>query len=185
VYYVGGRPAARARVELQLLAPAGSPGGSERSESQGDVYTDAAGKFRWDDVAAGSYHVQVQLPTAPDLKVYLRRRLEVKAGEDASVEIGKKLGKTALKGRLTGLDGHASPFGLLLLKSSSEGDNDELLMSVSKSEGWRFSCPYLRPGKYAAEVELFVSSGREHLLLQPVEIEGDTEQDIEVPPAGG
>ncbi len=183
-----GKPLAGVDVHLaRLKEPDGVP---ERPavEVPGPARTGADGTFRWSELAPGSYVVEVEKKLSeprPDFAVKVRRRVQVRAreesGEEARVDLGEGLGSMTLRGRLGGMEGRESVWANLLLRPVDGLDGPEFLLKTYKDWDWRFACSFLRPGKYAAEVEFYTRNGNLTVQIPSFEVTGDLERELEVP----
>jgi len=93
-----------------------------------------------------------------DLEVKVRRRVALKEGEETAVELGKDLGSLVLRGRLS-MEGNPSLWAEVTVRPAA-GEGEELSLRTYKERGWAFAFPFLRPGRYAVEVEHWVEAER-------------------------
>jgi hypothetical protein len=164
---------------------AGGPAGEKGSGAAVSARADSAGRFARDDLAPGAYVVEATFKVEgprPDFEVKVRRRVEVRAGGESDVIIGKDLGCLTLRGRL-GMEGHESLGAVLLLRPAS-ADGDEIAIQTYRDWDWKYACPLLRAGSYAVEVEHWAEGGTRTVPLGTIDVAGDLERDFEVPRAG-
>jgi hypothetical protein len=178
VYYRDGKPAPDAEVLLFRIGDAGA----DKAMLHGSARSAADGSFAC-DLAPGTYFLEVERKLdepRPDFAIKIRRRLEVPGGEPGAVEFCKTLGDRTLRGRLAGLDATESLGATLVLRPLADGGGEEFSIQTYREWGWRFACPFLRPGKYAAEVSYYDQGAPRSARLRPLDASGDEEQELEV-----
>ncbi len=184
-----GKPLAGVDVHLARLKEADEAPERPAVEVPGPVRTGADGAFGWSELAPGAYLVEFEKKASeprPDFTVKVRRRVLVHAreetGEGARVDLGEGIGSLTLRGQLVGMEGRESVWANILLRPISGAAGPEFLLKTYKDWGWRFACPFLREGKYAAEVEIYTRTGNITLSISPFEVTGDSDKELEVPP---
>ena len=78
-----------------------------------------------------------------------------------------------------------SVWGVIRLKPVGPDGGEDFVIKTYAEWGWRFSCPFLRPGKYSVEVEHYRKGGERTVTLPAIEVSGDLEKDLEVPGEDG
>jgi len=194
VYFEEGRSAANHEIRLhpdtRPAWPSPPVGASalpiERIEDiHSSVKSDADGRFRFDELAPGTYLLcserWVDEPVR-HFKVDVRRRVVVEEGRETKADLGKDLGPLHLRGRVAGMESRVSVWANVVLRSTSDGR--ELFARTYRDWGWKFTFPFLVPGKYAVEVEFYDRSGNRRVALPAIEIAADEEREIAVPEDG-
>jgi RNA polymerase sigma-70 factor (ECF subfamily) len=187
IFYQDGRPRAGVELRLLRLGDPPAPGGVAREEPYGFAESDGDGRFSWHDLAPGGYLLEYEKRPGeprPETALKIRRRIEVKPGEETELALGRDLGPLALRGRITGLEGHVTVWANLVLRPLFEESGEEIVVPTYRDWGWKIACPYLRPGKYAAEVQFYTRQGVRAVPLPPLELAQDLERDLEVQPGG-
>jgi hypothetical protein len=182
-----GRTQAGAAVSVYRLPPPSSPPEGAQREFQGTVTTDPQGEFRWDDLAPGAYLLEALRITdaTANTGVRMRRRVELKRGEELAVVLGDDLGDVSFRGRCLDRRGEAVRGASLILTPEFPWSYEEFAADFPDSARGRFHVPSLRPGRYAVRVEFEArESGSRTITLPSFELTTDTERDIELPPAG-
>ena len=149
----------------------------------GGVKTGIAGEFTFEDLEPGPHLVRFEREVEEGKRrfpVVVRRRVDVLEGEEGVVELGRSLGAVTCRGRVTGLETLETLWAEISLRA--EGEADEIVLKTYREWEWRFRCPFLKAGKYAVSVEFYGREGNPRVALPELEIAGDAEIDLAVPP---
>lgn len=183
VCHDGSQPARRVDVQLERGGPEWG-GKSEEERAHGVTTTDGEGRFAWDDLSPGTYDVWVARKAGgpkPPLELRVVRRLEIAPGDDRTVDLAKDPGPHTLRGRIEGMDSRESLGITVTLRPLLDPEGDGFILQSYKSWDWRYTCPYLRPGRYSVEARFWEAGGTRSVELEPLEVSTDAERAIEVP----
>lgn len=176
VLFEDGRPSNRGFLVLYRRRG----GGESAREWIGNLDRDAGGRFRVEDLTAGEYVLEHwrETPGKRTAGLSIQRPLRIQAGAEQGIDFGAGLGPHAFQGRLLGPDGKPLDRARLTLRPDFEWPYAELAATVTAEHGGRFHFLGLEPGRY--RVEISGQAGKSS-PLEPLEIEGDLERDLQVP----
>lgn len=146
--------------------------------------TDGDGRFSWDELSPGKHVVSVIRKLAlgqREIELHLRRHVELFPGDDRAIELARNLGSHQIHGRISGMDSSESLAITVSLRPLFDAEGEELRFQTYKEWDWRYKCAYLRAGRYSLEVAYWDAGATRTDQLEPIEISGDGERDLEVP----
>jgi len=184
----GKEPARRATVVIER---AGDDGDSNRAASHeakqvhSEATTDGDGRCVWDDLSPGPHVVRTTRKVSlgvKELGLEVRRRLDLLPGDDRAIDLGKDLGPHELHGLISGMEASESLSVTVTLRPllEQDGEGEELRFVTYKEWGWRYRCPYLRPGRWRVEASYWHAGGTRTEELEAIEVTGGGERDLVV-----